>query len=891
MHLGVEREDLSVASWVNPRYLMGSEGDGGTPRSMMGLGGKVGYPLLWSGGREVNPEMVMEKGKEEKEGMEEGTEESEEIEEMEEEESMEDWEAENAVPEEKLDEGDRHTVSVRALLGRFPQHPSMYMPAPIPIRSSISSTQTSTLPSKASNLLLPPSTTSLPAIAPLSLSSDLAAAPAGPDLPHSTPELHSLLTSEESRESRRVDERVDPAPTDDNTRLRLMDWETIHNNVWDSADLQQLQQLLKAERKVKIADSCYQSLEVWEQTCGGREFMFVGMLPFWSDEQAPERLKVLRDRVRKEYPFDQIREAAFQTLLQEEIREGIVSRVPPWFVKFLCPVFMVPKKGGKWRKVVDCRLLNEQQMYIHFRMQGPEVVQQIALLGDWATSLDIKAAFNHIRLHASFRPYLCFSHRGVFYAYNSMPFGCRHSPRIFTRALSFAMAYIRVHWSVRVCAYMDDILLLHQDREYLRLATLQIAGYLRSLGWTLALDKCEFTPEHVIRYLGWRWDFLHLTLSMTSAMRSTLLLTLDQWIRKAQTGERVTSRALGSVIGCLNFLRCQIPRASLYLRTSHSLLARAVNSTGWNGSTILSRAIVSELLWWRRNVWYNTPYDFRSRDPQALLITDASKTGWGAVLFLGGQSFVSFGFFSTEDGLTSSNQRETTAVLRALIYFRSRLRTDGVRALQLKTDNMVTVFNLQRQGASGGKLLEATRAIFSLLTRLDMRIYISHVPGVENVFPDALSRMDVAGDYELTEEAYQRGVAFLRVRPTIDLFASASNKKIERFCSLPTARVVEQSLGDAWMSPWTGETPYVFPPIQLMARVLQKLKRDAVKVAVVVFPVWPCQPWWNLLRAMTTSQSTIVLGPTSVNLKRGPSLTSEHKLPPGSIAMARLFCG
>jgi hypothetical protein len=30
-------------------------------------------------------------------------------------------------------------------------------------------------------------------------------------------------------------------------------------------------------------------------------------------------------------------------------------------------------------------------------MNGPDVVQLIALAGDWATSLDIKSAFNHMR--------------------------------------------------------------------------------------------------------------------------------------------------------------------------------------------------------------------------------------------------------------------------------------------------------------------------------------------------------------------------------------------------------------------------------------------------------------------------------------------------------------
>jgi hypothetical protein len=115
-------------------------------------------------------------------------------------------------------------------------------------------------------------------------------------------------------------------------------------------------------------------------------------------------------------------------------------------------------------------------------MDGPEVVQKIALLADWATSLDIKSAFNHMRVSEEFRPFLCFEHRGKYYKYNSMPFGCRHSPRVFTKALFYAMAHIRIHWEVRIVVYMDDIFLLHQGKTYLELATLKIAIYLQSVG-------------------------------------------------------------------------------------------------------------------------------------------------------------------------------------------------------------------------------------------------------------------------------------------------------------------------------------------------------------------------------------------------------------------------
>jgi hypothetical protein len=100
----------------------------------------------------------------------------------------------------------------------------------------------------------------------------------------------------------------------------------------------------------------------------------------------------------------------------------------------------------------------------------------------------------------------------------------------------------------------------------------------------------------------------------------------------------------------------------------------------------------------------------------ARLSCETSDTGWGAELVFDGRSFISFGSYWTEDGLTSSNQRETTAVLRALLYFRPMIVASNIRATAVRTDNMVTVYNLGRQRAPSGKLLQATRAIFSLLT-------------------------------------------------------------------------------------------------------------------------------------------------------------------------------
>jgi hypothetical protein len=437
---------------------------------------------------------------------------------------------------------------------------------------------------------------------------------------------------------------------------------------------------------------------------------------------------------------------------------------------------------------------------------------------------------------------------------------------------------------------MDDLLILHQDRDSLEPYTLQIAVYLQYLGWTLSLDKCEFTPKQEITFLGWLWDFKSLSLKMTPEAQ-TSMKNLVQWTKKkAIGGSTMLCKKLGSVIGSLNFLREQIPRASLYLRGLHSALTAAVNAQGWSKSATLPRAIVSELLWWKRNIGLNTPYCFIPRPSQGILITDASELGWGAILHLGDRSYIIVGFFSMTDSSFSRNLRETTSVLRAILVFRHLLRHEGVKALTIRSDNSATVCNLQRQGA-GPNLLPATRKIFSIQQKLDIDgsghahpFYpklVMHIPGVDNGDVDRLSRMEVTGDYALREETFRQALTMLGIRPTIDLFAHCMNNRLPRFAAIPGPLAVGATALDAFTMDWTAEIPYIFPPVQLIPRVLQKLQTERV-TAVVVVPRWPSQAWWNLLLLM--ARKIVELGPSDQVLIPGPGMTGCHvtiKLPPG----------
>jgi hypothetical protein len=198
---------------------------------------------------------------------------------------------------------------------------------------------------------------------------------------------------------------------------------------------------------------------------------------------------------------------------------------------------------------------------------------------------------------------------------------------------------------------------------------------------------------------------------------------------------------------------------------------------------------------------------------------------------------------------------------------------------------MVTVFNLQRQGASQSLLCE-TRQILSLLRKRDVRLMVTHIPGVESDVADALSRMDRVGDYSLKQEYFRRWVEALGVEPTVDVFANSTNHKCQRFLTLP-GRLAEGAVAlDGLRFTWAGELAYVFSPVLLIPRVLQKvrLERDTV---VMVVPKWPSRPWWNMVAGR--ARRMVGLGKSEKVLEKGPSMAANRaRLPPGSMLMVLL---
>ncbi|KAA6330197.1 MAG: putative Transposon Ty3-G Gag-Pol polyprotein, partial [Streblomastix strix] len=215
-----------------------------------------------------------------------------------------------------------------------------------------------------------------------------------------------------------------------------------------------------------------------------------------------------------------------------------------------------------------------------------------------------------------------------------MPFGCKHSTIFFTQALTLLLTEIRKRTDIRIINYSDDLLLLHQDKNWLFYQTQHIINTLEHISWTIALNKCQLTPKQEINFLGWTWNMTEMNIFMTKDRRHQLKDQVKQFNKYTQRHKIIKIKETAALIGRLNFLRTQFREASLYLMLIDSAQTRAVKTQGWTGMMVSRLKALKELYWWINKIAENKKQQIQDPIPQATVVTDAPPQGWGAALEL-----------------------------------------------------------------------------------------------------------------------------------------------------------------------------------------------------------------------------------------------------------------
>ncbi|UTT91574.1 hypothetical protein NDA17_004753 [Ustilago hordei] len=162
-------------------------------------------------------------------------------------------------------------------------------------------------------------------------------------------------------------------------------------------------------------------------------------------------------------------------------------------------VLFVPKKDGGLRLCVDYRGLNE--ITVKNRAPLPLIEEQLFLLRKARiyTKLDLRAAYNLIRIAKGDEWKTAFGTQLGLYEYLVMPFGLANAPAHFQ---SFINDIFRDIIGVYVVVYLDDFLIFSDTEEVHVKHVTEVLTRLRSNRLFAKLSKCEFHTK-TVEFLGY----------------------------------------------------------------------------------------------------------------------------------------------------------------------------------------------------------------------------------------------------------------------------------------------------------------------------------------------------------------------------------------------------
>ena len=368
-----------------------------------------------------------------------------------------------------------------------------------------------------------------------------------------------------------------------------------------------------------------------------------------------------------------------------------------------------------------------------------------------------------------------------------------------------------------------------------------VLRHLRCVGLRLNVKKSSLTPLQRTTSLGVEWDLVTMRAQLSPACINTILNTM----KSIRLGQAITVKHFQRVLGLMAAASTVVPFGLLHMRALQWWLRnKGFSPLGNPFRTIrVTRRCLRSLVVWKKPWFLSQGPVLGAPCERKTLTTDASLTGWGAVM----EGRYTRGTWKDHHLTLYINRLEMLAVFFALRHFLVDLRGHHVL---VRTDNMSVVSYINRQGGLRSRpLCRLAHQILLWSQDKFLSVRSIYIPGVENMGADILSRQGPRpGEWWLHPEVVEL-IWREFGRAEVDLFASHENSHCPLWYSLSHPA----PLGlDATVQMWLRSHLYAFPPIALLPGVLERVRRYSVRLLLVA-QYWPAQIWFSDLISLLES--------------------------------------
>ena len=294
-----------------------------------------------------------------------------------------------------------------------------------------------------------------------------------------------------------------------------------------------------------------------------------------------------------------------QTIIDQEVWE-LLSKEAVHFVQpnsqqepgFISSLFVIPKKGGGHRPVINLKPLNCFIPYEHFKMESIHMLKDLLKKGDYMVKIDLNDAYLTVPIWQNHQKYLRFLWRDSLLEFACLLFGLASAPRVFTKLLKLVLSILRQR-GIRLIVYLDDILLMAPSVEQVLQHAASTLNLLEGLGFTVNYLKSVLVPSQQMEFLGSLVNSLDLSLSLPRDKIRKIQSKCQDLLNTPVTTVRELSKFLGLLSSSIQAV-FPAPLHYRYLQQAKNSVIRFRKS--YEAVVHLDSECLQELQWWKDNL-------------------------------------------------------------------------------------------------------------------------------------------------------------------------------------------------------------------------------------------------------------------------------------------------
>ena len=354
----------------------------------------------------------------------------------------------------------------------------------------------------------------------------------------------------------------------------------------------------------------------------------------------------------------------------------------------------------------------------------------------WLAKCDIADAFRIIPLHPSQYHLMGFYWDGYWYD-RCLPMGCSQSCQIFEKFSSAIQWALHKKFSIQsIVKVLDDFLFISKSKSSCRRALFTFQEVSKYIGIPLAPHK-TLGPVNQLTFLGIELD----TIQMEARLPIDKLTKYSSHVAQLLQKNKITLRDLKSVIGMLQFATSVVNGGRAFIRRLHDLTMQASQPHHFIRLTSDAKSDLQ--------IWLSFLSSFNGKSfiwqqhivnsPAIHLCSDASKIGFGATY---GSSWIAGTWPPSWQG-HHITILELYPIFITISMFARHLKNSKVI---FHCDNQAVVTILNKQTSKDKFIMAIIRPLILILLNNSISLTAKHIPGLNNVLCDCLSRQKASSE-------------------------------------------------------------------------------------------------------------------------------------------------